>query len=162
MASLAEDVEDRAEESEFLLNIVVGQCAYLLLQGQRRFQLGPSKPRRLTKELQSILLAYYSVIHPNSSVSARWEELGDESNIMNPFARFHSHLVLDGRRIVPCAKASKAPNSIIQTEIDGLFCAGQVIDIITHNQNNVGVTCTFLHVKWFRHREDIDTSIWDP
>lgn len=89
-----------------------------------------------------------------------------DSNLARPNflvsrARSHKYLVLDGRRILPSQSLTKANNSIIQADFDGIRYAGQIIKIFAHEQPEVPGRSTLVSVRWFK-RVDVDTTKWDP
>lgn len=92
------------------------------------------------------MLEYYQDTAPEAAIVSRTASFAEGANILSPLAKFYSYLILGGRRIASCAKASWAPNSIIQTEFDGEIFAGQVIGLFTHKQNHIPGPQIFLHV----------------
>lgn len=84
-------------------------------------------------------------------------------NFINNRARSHNLARLHGRKIVPSDDIFHAPNSIIQTRIGGKLFAGQVTDIITHEQRGVDDVPVFLRVKWFEPLpiEVFDVGVWN-
>ncbi|THH06302.1 hypothetical protein EW145_g4183 [Phellinidium pouzarii] len=109
--------------------------------GIKRPSLGAHIMKTLSDDLQMSLLDYYNDVYPE--------------------ADFHTYIIIDGRRITPSTSATKAPNSIIQTEFDGQVYAGQVISVLTHSQFRIAQSTTLLHVHWFRRLTEVDTSLWD-
>ncbi|KAL5521122.1 hypothetical protein ACEPAG_9044 [Sanghuangporus baumii] len=107
-----------------------------------------SNMKRIEDELQNGLLKYYNRTEPQADVVSRTSAYVPGINLLNIKADFFS--------------ATKAPNSIIQTEFDGELFVGQVISVFSHKQQHVPGPRIFLHVRWFRSRLDIDTSDWDP
>lgn len=130
---------------------------------QKCFSLGPSTRHFLSVALQKELVQYYWEVHRDAVVCSRTTRTpGPEPNYIDSRATSHSHLVLDGRRILPSKSAAKAPNSIIQVELNRTHYVGQVISIFSHHQDRVNDTTVLLNVEWFRKLSDIDTSTWDP
>lgn len=117
----------------------------------------------LTLELQRHVVRYYSETQPDALVCSRSTHIpGDDPNYLDSRATSHSHLILDGRRITPSKSVIKAPNSIIQIDLNGTRYVGQVIEIFSHKQDRVEGISILLYVKWFCRLSDVDTAAWDP
>ncbi|KAL5535628.1 hypothetical protein ACEPAF_3722 [Sanghuangporus sanghuang] len=121
-----------------------------------------SNTATLDDELQNSLLEYYQNSNPEAAIVSRTARFIKGMNLLNIKAVFFSYLILQGRHIAPSAKASKAPNSIIQLEFNGELFVGQVINLFTHTQHNIRGPKIFLHVRWFKPRNDVNTEDWDP
>ena len=110
-----------------------------------------------------MLVNHYEDAYPDARVvSITTSETGRDLNFITGRAKFASHIVVDGRRILPSNSSSNAPNSIIQMEFNGELYVGQVTDIFTHHQRHVEKSLNFLRVLWFRRLTTLDTGIWDP
>lgn len=128
----------------------------------RRFSLGPDVRRSLTARQEDHLVTFYSNSTPDARVIARTAStLDDSPNFVSGSARFHSHIILDGRRIIPSTSLHKASASIVQADFSGTRYVGQVTEILTHQQPRVGERTTLLNVRWFRRHRKIDTTPWD-
>ncbi|KAL5478281.1 hypothetical protein ACEPAI_2465 [Sanghuangporus weigelae] len=128
----------------------------------KKFSLGPGVDHRLDKELEIPVIDSYRETHPEGSIVSSSSDLMEHSNVLFPFAKFHSYIIIEGRRIVPSQSAQKAPNAIIQMELHGVLSVGQVVKFFSHQQNSQLEPWTFLHVNWFRSHHDIDMKAWDP
>ncbi len=132
------------------------------LLGNKRLAVGPCTTRPISNEIQMLLVNYYADAYPDAHVlTSTTAETGPNINFIRSRAKIASHIVIDGRRISPSKSSSKAPNSIVQMELNGEMYVGQVIVIFTHHQRRVEKTLTFHRVRWFRRLTTLDTEIWD-
>lgn len=117
----------------------------------------------LPVELQDALVAYFSHTHPHAKISNSASLPPNASNYLTTLAMIHPHTFIHGRRVVAKADPGRAPNSIVQTEIDGQTYAGQVTHIFTHKQDRLQrAPVLYLYVRWFRRFAHEIADIWDP
>lgn len=161
VAAIAQEVEERVRDCEYqfcpLITVIHSGA------GNQRLSVGPCTTKALSNETQALLVGYYADTYPDARVlPLTTAETGSNINFINSRAKVASHIILDGRRILPSKSSSKAANSIVQMELNGEMYVGQVIDIFTHCQRRIGKTLKFLRVLWFRRLSILDTGIWDP
>lgn len=161
VAAIAQEVEERVRDCK---------CQHLPLlplvhsgAGDQRLSIGPCTTMSISNETQALLVEYYANAYPDARVlPLTTAETGPNINFINGRAKVASHIIVDGRRILPSKSSSKAANSIVQMELNGEMNVGQVTGIFTHCQRRVGKTLNFLRVLWFRRLTMLDTGIWDP
>jgi hypothetical protein len=124
--------------------------------------LGTSKT--LPDKLQRQLLRYYNSTCPTVCiVDCAAITVGLRNHqFLNSSATFHNSVILDGRRIQPSISLEKAPNVLVQLDLDGTRYVGPVFNIITHLQVSLEDAHQFLDVRWLDQLADFDTSTWDP
>lgn len=119
---------------------------------------------------QRALLKFYERRYPDWYVISRGSSDASayrRPNFLHDTAVFYDHIMLDGRRIVPCLDTYNAPNSIIQAcfrnNRRNVKYVGQVVSIFQHQQKRNGPLETLFFVRWFRpFRRGIFNSIkWD-
>ena len=142
------------------MHIILTLIFVTVVLGFRQPSIGTSTIKSLDKELQDLLLEFYRDTYPEASVCSITSRSRTCDHLVAS-ARFFSHLIKDGRRIVPSMSAEKGPNSIIQMEFGRQIFVGQVVSIFKHFQIGVGHPIIFAQVHWFRRSEDVDTEIWD-
>ena len=162
MAAMSDDVAAISSDCKYCYATSTTRNVLLTWLGGKKFALGPGVSRRLDKDLETPLVDYYRETTPEASVVSSSSELTEHSNVLYPYAKFHSFIVIEGRRIVPSKSAQRAPNAIIQMELQSTLFVGQVLGILSHCQNLSSEPQTFLQVRWFRPLNDIDTKPWDP
>ena len=171
VASLAREIEEFAEDGEINGGIITlfaystSTIAYFI-SVDTRFSLGPGAIQHLERHMQQHLLNFYRKDSQSIKICSRTSSaLPTNAAYLSGSATFHSHIILDGRRIAPCPHKEKASNAIVQVDLNGTRYVGQVIAIITHTQSKIPIpTRTLLHVDWFVRcaDEEIATTLWDP
>ena len=114
-------------------------------------------------------LQYYAGRYPEAEVVSHRAQLDHaRPNFLTSHARFYSHFVLGGHRIVASDSLAYAPNSVIQVAFGAQRYVGQIFKILRHYQARLGADqsdsakTTLLYVKWFRRLQNAPSWLWDP
>jgi hypothetical protein len=129
-----------------------------------RFSLGTASIKTLSADHESSLVKHYNSKYPDLHILHRADDapINSRPNFLNINARYHSYLILDGRRLIPSKSRSNAPNSLVQMDLSGTRYVGQVFDILSHTQVAAPSPQYLLDVRWFKRFQEADTSPWDP
>lgn len=117
----------------------------------------------LTREQQTALVEFYQNTYPDARIISRAAHSDDPNpNYVFGRAKFHKHIILDGRRITPSASLTHAPTSIVQMDLNNKRYVGQIFHVFTHKQPKIEKVVELLDVHWFCRLEEADTKHWDP
>ena len=138
-------------------------CSLATPTGIRRVvSLGPSTLRALSTEESKSIIKHYRELYPEAQVLPYDALVADyaDCNFLQQMVYEHSHIILDGRRIIPSESLTNAPDSIVQAYVDGHKYVGQVHVILRHYQPGIPSDSVLVGVRWFRPANPVHATHW--
>ena len=119
------------------------------------------KLQKITDDLHRALFAYYKGLSKGPKICMRaYAHIPGAGHPLNRTAIFGTSVIVAGRRIIPSDKAKlKSPHSsMVQVEIRGTVCTGEVIAVFQHQQPQ-GPRLELAHIRLMKHAP-LPLNVW--